>query len=304
MITSALLFVLLLIHKLTFLSIKWYSFWIEKLILIAENSNSKIRESIEIEGKLVFKYRLLNLILKFLYKIHIVYRFFNTIALFIQKAFRIKTFKDNSLILLIVFLIGLIADTCLFFLKLNLSLNNFISSIVLGTAFLYALFYKKGYKRLIFVLLIQPMAFTFILLVLIANFIKYFIPNYNISIVNYALFGTILFFPTIVSIYLYFYYMKCNKVNFEIDLPVAVEFNSTVAVIFVGASWFYLWSIGDIKSLLTPEITQFLVTGQTSLKDGLINYSRVVSLPFLFSNGVLKFLIQRQKFLSTVRRKT
>lgn len=201
-------------------------------------------------------------------------------------------------------LIGLVADTCLFFLKLNLSLNNFISSIVLSTAFLYALFYKKGYKRLIFVLLIQPMTFTFILLVLIANFIKYFIPNYNTSIVNYVLFGTILFFPTIVSIYLYFYYMKRNKVNFEIDLPVAVEFNSTVAVIFVGASWFYVWSMGDIKNLLTPEITQFLVTGQTSLKDGLINYSRVVSLPFLFSNGVLKFLIQRQKFLSTVRRKT
>lgn len=90
MITSALLFVLLLIHKLTFLSNKWYSFWVEKLILIAENSISKIRESIEIEGELVFKYRLLNLILKFLYKIHIVYRFFNTIAFLIQLLYLYK----------------------------------------------------------------------------------------------------------------------------------------------------------------------------------------------------------------------
>lgn len=297
MITSALLFVLLVIYKLTFLKIKLYQYFLRKLKKITDNWNEKMQESSKTELKL------LKLMLDCLYKIDKVYYFFTNIDLFILKTLEARRFRNIPLIFLIAMIIGIVVDMYLLIFKFNMSLTNFTISIIIALAILYAMFYKKGYKRLILVLCIQPIALTFVLMVLIAKFYQYVIPSHPV-IANYMLFGSVLFFPTIVSIALYFYYMKRNRNNFEIDLPVAVEFNSTVAVIFVGASWFYLWSIGDIKSLLTPEITQFLVTGQTSLKDGLINYSRVVSLPFLFSNGVLKFLIQRQKFLSTVRRKT
>ena len=297
MLTLALLFILLVIHQLTFLKIKLYQYFVGKLIKVNKNWNEKMQESSKIE------FKLLKLMLDCSYKINKVYYFFIiNIDLFILKTLEARRIKNIPLIFLIGLLIGIIADMYLLVFKFNMSLTDLIINIIIALAILYAMFYKKGYKRLIFLLFIQPIALTFVLMVLIAKFYKYVIPSHFV-IANYMLFGSLLFFPTILSIALYFYYMKRNRNNFEIDLPVAVEFNSTAAVILVGVSWFSLWSMGDMKSIFTPEITQLLATGQTSLKDGLINYSRVVSLPFLFSNGVLKFLIQRQKFLSTIRKK-
>lgn len=183
-----------------------------------------------------------------------------------------------------------------------LILKSFIIAILIGfilcIIFLIAGFFVEDYWKLAIELTIKPLIFMFIVIYVPITFFFLIVsdPNTNPDLIVFIIGVGFILSPPLTNSLLFFYETRKNNRQEEYvnNLTVAVELNSFIYLI-IATGTFALSPYLSNLYFLRPTLSHIFVYVLENYQVEFLNFIRFFSLPFLASNALLKFLLQRRK---------
>lgn len=167
------------------------------------------------------------------------------------------------------------------------SLKSFLYNMIFLVVFILLQTHLTKIPRLCYQLLLYPLISSWLVLFIYISINELFNIKINSLINGFVIFGIIIVGIPILSFILYIRNYK--KVKRTSHLRVALEFNYVLLLISTSLIFLYLSLNSNLETLMPRNILNNLAGNNTSVKDFLTTMTNLMTIPFLFSNALLKW---------------